>query len=556
MDFPENSSPALMEAQVANNKTELANLSVRDLFYKYIRFFPFFLLSVALALLIAFTYLRYAVQIYKAGGSMLIKSETNSRGGGDKVEDLIMGGNRTENIQSEIEILKSRPLMTRVVEKLDLQFSYTALGRIKDQNVYKQAPFLIEAFKIADSSAAFSMNIKFNSNNRFTINNETTVFGFDQVFENENGVFRLLKKTGPVAGAEYLLGWQPAERVAANLAGTVEVQPKVGGTGILLIGIEATNPYLAADIVNNLMVQYDSLTIEQNNFSTDQMLGFIDIRLNKLKGELDSLQNILLDYRQKNKLVNVETQSGNSFEKINAADQVINEQLMKLTVADMVGEYLRDKTNQYSKVPVPSSLGLEDITLNELVNEYNKAQLEKKALLESDIPPDNPAVKEAEGTIELQRQMVLENLKNISSSYNAVISNLKKRSASEQDELQALPYKMKELLDLDRQVSTKLALYSLLEGKREEGAISRASTISNSNIIDKASASTNPVKPDKRTIQIMAVLLGFALPALVIFLKEMVNDKVTTRFDVEKITQVPILGEIGHSFSDDTLVVN
>ena len=107
MDFAENSSPALMEAQVANNKTELANLSVRDLFYKYIRFFPFFLLSVALALLIAFTYLRYAVQIYKAGGSMLIKSETNSRGGGDKVEDLIMGGNRTENIQSEIEILKS-----------------------------------------------------------------------------------------------------------------------------------------------------------------------------------------------------------------------------------------------------------------------------------------------------------------------------------------------------------------------------------------------------------------------------------------------------------------
>ena len=73
---------------------------------------------------------------------------------------------------------------------------------------------------------------------------------------------------------------------------------------------------MAADIVNSLMIQYDSMTIEQNNFSTDQMLGFIDIRLYKLKGELDSLQNILLDYRQTNKLINVETQSGNSFEKI------------------------------------------------------------------------------------------------------------------------------------------------------------------------------------------------------------------------------------------------
>jgi len=556
MAFSENSSPVLLEAQGANNKTELANLSVRDLFYKYIRFFPFFLLSVALALLIAFTYLRYAAQIYSAGGSMLIKSETNTRGGGDKVEDLIMGGNRTENIQSEIEILKSRPLMTRVVKKLNLQFSYTAKGRIKDQNVYKQAPFSVQAFEIADSSRPFSMSIKFINGRQFHINNETNNFNFDQVFENRNGVFRLQKRVEPAAGSEYNLTWQPAERVAAGLAGNVQVQPKVGGTGILLISMEATNAYLAADIVNNLMVQYDSLTIEQSNFSTDQMLGFIDIRLNKLKGELDSLQNILLDYRQRNKLIDVEAQSGNSFEKIGAADQVINEQQMKLTVADMVDEYLRDKPNQYNKVPVPSSLGLEDITLNELVGGYNKAQLERKALLESDIPPDNPAVKEAEGAIELQRQMVLENLKNISSSYNAVISNFKRRTASEQTALQALPYKVKELVDLERQVTTKLALYSLLEGKREEGAISRASTISNSNIIDKASASTNPVKPDKKTIQIMAVLLGLALPALLIFLNEMLNDKVTTRFDVEKITQVPIMGEVGHSFSGNTLIVN
>jgi tyrosine-protein kinase Etk/Wzc len=556
MALPENSSATVIEEQVTANKSEVSNLSVRDLFYKYIRFFPFFILSVALALLIAFTYLRYASQVYSAGGSMLIKSESNSRQGSDKVEDIIMGSSRSENIQSEIEILKSRPLMTRVVNKLGLQFSYIAQGRIKDQNVYKQAPFFIHAFKIADSLRAFSLNIKFINGNRFHVNNEATVFEFDQVFENANGVFRLQKRVEAVAGAEYQLGWQPTEKVAAALTGDIKVLPKAGGTGILLINMEASNPYMAADIVNNLMVQYDSLTIEQNNFSTDQMLNFIDIRLNKLKGELDSIQEILLDYRQKNKLINVEIQSGNSFTKISAADQLINEQQMKLTVAEMVGDYLQDKQNQYNRVTVPSSLGLEDITLNELVTGYNKAQLARTALLESNIPSDNPAVKEAEGVIELQRQMVLENLKNIKSSFDKAIASLKGISNSEQNELQGLPYKMKELLDIDRQVTTKLALYSLLEGKREEGAISRASTISNSNIIDKATASTLPIKPDKRTIQIMAVLLGLALPALVIFLKEALNDKVTTRFDIEKVTQVPILGEIGHSFSGNTLVVN
>ncbi len=556
MSLSENSSTAAIEEQVAAiNKSELSNLSVRDLFYKYIRFFPFFILSVALALLIAFTYLRYAGQVYSAGGSMLIKSESKGRSS-DKVEDIIMGSNRSENIQSEIEILKSRPLMTRVVNKLGLQFSYIALGRIKDQNVYTQAPFYIHAFKIADSTRAFSMSIKFINKNQFHINNETTLFSFDQVFENTNGVFRLQKRSEPLPGTEFQLSWQPAERAAAGLAGNIKVLPKAGGTGILLISMEASNPYLAADIVNNLMVQYDSLTIEQNNFSTDQMLSFIDIRLNKLKGELDSIQEILLTYRQKNKLINIETQTGNSFAKISAADQIINEQQMKLTVADMVGDYLQDKKNEFNRVTVPSSLGLEDITLNELVSGYNKAQLSRTALLESNIPADNPAVKEAEAVIEQQRQMVLENLKNIKSSFSSAIASLKGLSNSEQSELQGLPYKMKELVDIERQVTTKLALYSLLEGKREEGAISRASTISNSNIIDRAAASTTPIKPDRRTIQLMAVLLGLALPALVIFLKEILNDKVTTRFDIEKVTQVPILGEIGHSFSGNALVVS
>lgn len=537
-------------------KNELGNLSLKDLFYKYIRFLPLFLLSLAIALLAAFAYLRYAKNIYSAGGSMLIKSESNESRP-DKVEDILMGNNRSQNIQSEIEILKSRPLLTRVVNKMNLLFSYTAKGRIKDQNVYKLAPFTIRALELKDSVKPFTLNIRFITENQFRVNNENTDFGFEQVFENRNGVFQVHRNNNPpVAGAEYEITWRPAEQVAGDIVRNLKVQPKAGGTGILLINLEATNPQLAADIVNNLMIQYDSMTIEQNNFSTDQMLTFIDGRLDKLKGELDSLQNIILNYRQKNNLINVETQSHGSFDKITLADQVMNEQMMRLTVAEIIDEYLRDEHNQFNKVTVPSSLGLEDLVLNELVSAYNKAQLDRQLLLESNIPPNNPAVKAAEALIEKQRQSVLENLKNIKASYNATILNLQSRSNTEQSELKTLPYKMKELVELERQVTTKLALYSLLEGKREEGAISRASTISNSKIIDKATPSSIPVKPNRRAIQIMAALIGLGLPAIGIFIAELLNDKVSTRYDIEKITAAPIMGEIGHSHSDNTLIVN
>jgi capsular exopolysaccharide synthesis family protein len=546
----------MIEDQVKIGKAELGNLSLKDLFYKYIRFLPLFILSVAFALLGAYTYLRYANQIYRAAGSMLIKSETNNNQS-DKVENILMGNNRAQNIQSEIEILKSRPLMARVVNKLNLQFGYTAKGRIKDQNVYKQAPFIIDALNISDSARAFSMKIKFNTNTQFRINNETHDFGFDQVFENKHGAFKLSKNgVQPIAGSEFTLTWQPVEDIAGRLARSVKVQPKAGGTGILLVDVEATNPVLAADIVNNLMVEYDSMTIQQNNFSTDQIIGFIDGRLDTLKRELNSIQANLLAYRQKNNLIDVETQSDVYFEKISAADNLVNEQQIKVGVVDIVEEYLKDKRNEFTKIVVPSSLGLEDATLNELVMGYNKSQLERQSLLESNIPINHPAVKELEALIEKQRESVLENLKNIKLSYLQGIANIQGKAGKEESQAQSLPFKMKEVIELERQVTTKLALYGLLESKREEAAISRASTISNSKIIDKASPSSVPVKPDKKMIQLLAIFIGLGLPTLVIFVAELLNDKVTTRFDIEKLTTTPIMGEIGHSHSQNVLIVN
>lgn len=543
------------EQQINSNKSELWNLSFKDLFYKYVRFLPLFLLSVAIALLIAFVYLRYSTRIYSAGGTMLIKNEQSSGRRDDKVEDILTGNNRSQNIQNDIEVLKSRPLMARVVKKLNLQFSYTAKGKIKDFNIYKQGPFIMEAFSITDSLGGFSLQIKFINDQQFRINNEPATFTTGDLFKNPHGVFRLVKRAPAVAGSEYTVDWKPAENVAASLAGGVKVQPKTPGTSILSISIQSTNAQMAADIVNNLMIEYDSMTVEQNNYSTDQMLGFIDDRLNILNLELDTLQLKFLKYKQDNNLFDVEKQVGEYFFKYTEADKTAIAEQFKLNVADDIDSYLKDKKNQYSKV-TPSAFGLEDITLNELVGLYNKMQLDRQALLDANVPVENPVIKEVEGQIEIIREKLLENLRTMRLSLNSTINTLKSRSGSEQSKLQSLPFKLKLYVEMERQINTKLALYNLLEGKREEAAIGRASTISNSKVIDGAGASNTPVKPNKRTIQILAILIGVGLPALIIFIGEILNDKISTRFDIEKLTQAPILGEIGHSFSVDTLIVS
>ncbi|HET6994431.1 MAG TPA: polysaccharide biosynthesis tyrosine autokinase, partial [Chitinophagaceae bacterium] len=469
--------------------------------------------------------------------------------------EILLGGNRTENIQNEIEVLRSRPLMLRVVKKLNLEFNYIAKGKIKDYNIYKQGPFIIEAFELMDTTQSFSQNIKFTNDHQFRVNNEATLFSVGQLYKNGKGVFRLIKQAPAVAGNEYTVTWVPSQSMAASLAGGVKVNPKTPGTSILSITLQNTNSQMAADIVNTLMIEYDSMTIEQNNYSNQQMLQFIKDRLSDMDVQLDTLKLKFLQYRQKHRLFNIDKQVDASLNKVIESDKASAEQQFKLEVATDINKYITDKQNQYSdKTPTP--LILEDPTLNLLIGQFNNLQLQRRALLDGNVPRSNPLIRETEGQIEQLRSKLIENLNNIRLSLASSINRLRGASGTEQRSLQALPYELKDYVELERKIETKQALYTLLEAKQAEVEIQMSSTPSNSKVIDQASASNVPVKPNRKTIQILAILVGIGLPALIIFIGEVLNDKISTRFDIERLTQAPILGEIGHSFADSTLIVS
>ncbi len=542
----------MQETIQQKNRSELWNLSLRDLFYKYVRFLPLFVLSVAIALFGAYVYLRYAVPIYRVGGSLIIKSDQNGSNRSDKFEDVFIN-DKTENIQNEIEILRSKPLMQRVVDSLHLQFTYYARGKIKTVNVYTSCPFRIKVISMTDSSRGFTLKIKFLNPNEFRLNNSDQKYAFGQPFKNASGTFSLVKDPfGDVSG-EYSLVWTPTVSIASVYAGSLIVNPKTPGTGIITINMLTTHPQMGADIINKLMQEYSLYTIEQKQEASDKILAFIDDRLDVTKKKLDSVKNNLVEFENRNHIIDVEKQTGNYFESISESDKFINEQNLELSKAESVSDYLRDKRNEYSKVP--ATLMLTDPTFVNLVGEYNKNQNDREQLLASNIPSENPSVKEVVSQIDNLRQRLLEGLKNIIGSMSSSIDAVRKKSQLSQAELQLIPSKQKELLALKQDVESIQGIFKYLQDKREETAITRASTISNSNIVDKSYPSSDPVKPNKRAIQILAVLLGLGIPAFYIFIKEILNDKVGTRFDIEKLTTTPILGEVGHSYSENVLVV-
>jgi capsular exopolysaccharide synthesis family protein len=548
-------STPVLEEKFIGERNETEGLSVKDMFFKYVRFLPVFILSLAAALFGAYVYLRYATPIYRASGSVLIKNNqtgNNNQSGDPKLNQLFLNQG-AQSIQNEIEVLKSKPLMGRVVDSLHLQLSYNAVGKIKSPNIYKQGPFLLTIFELTDSLKAFSLTIKFSSNNQFVVNSDKTHFEFGQLFKNRYGVFRLDRNPFVGVGKEYTVSWQPTALVAGSLAGGILVTPKPN-TGIVQISLETTNPVMSADVINQLMIEYGEQTKEEKNKEARQTLKFIDIRLDTLQNEIDDIQRIILNLRRKYNLVSPDGQMQNYLQNAADAEKGINEQRLQMNIAVMIEDYLTDKKNQFNTVPSP--LTLTDPAIGALVVQYNLSQLERKRLIESNVPVTNPLVKGQEEIIEKLRTSILQAVKNVKASQLITINSLKGTGGIAESELKQLPAQLKELADIQTRLKSKTDLYEFLMGRREETSISLASSTPDSKIIEQAYPLAIPVKPNKRSIQLLAILIGIGLPALFVFMMEVVNDKVSTRADIEKVTQAPVLGEIGHSYAEMSLVVN
>jgi tyrosine-protein kinase Etk/Wzc len=534
-------------------KSEKLGLTVKELLFKYVRFLPFIIISVAFALLGAYLYLRYTTLTYQSTGALVVKEDNGTGGGGgnDRFQQMFVMDNSI-NIKNEIEIIRSRQLLKRVIEDLNLNYTYIVKGKIKESNIYTASPIRLETFEIADSSTNFQLNIEVVDAKTFRLNADQKPLSFGQVFETDQGVFRLTRNPVASLSNEYKIIWAPTDHVASDLGSKLVVAPG-GAAGIIQIAFEATNADLAADFINQLMKEYQVATREDKNETNRRMIDFIDGRLKGVERELDSVTRKLLEYQRENNLINAESQSETYFSRIEAADEGMNVRRVEDNIAQMIDTYLRDQGNAYNLVP--SSLGLGDATLNTMISAYNVAQLERKSLIDANIPETNLAVKQQEDRIERLRVNILESLRNLRRAIAADIDRLQSTTLKTQAEIRLLPIKEQNLMEIKTQQLTKQSVYNLLLEKREQTAITLAGTISNMKVIEEARANTVPVKPNRKSTLMIAALIGLALPALFIFGSEMLNDKVNSRQDVEKLTTVPIVGEIGHSFEKEPLVV-
>ncbi|RYY98077.1 MAG: polysaccharide biosynthesis tyrosine autokinase [Chitinophagaceae bacterium] len=542
-----------MASQFQATRSDQTGFNPKEFLFKYLRFLPLFLLSLVLSLIVAFFYLRYTAPAFQSKGSLILTEDKRGASSNDKFDQLFVD-DRSKNINNEIEYLKSKALMTRVVEDLGINTTYYAKGKIKQLNVYKDAPFRFAVVKPTDSLASFELDIHFRDAASFSIGTDKQVYRIGEVFSRPEGSFRIDADPNLLGKSNYSVRWSPASRAALAIRSGLTVINKAGSSGILIITVESDNARMSADIVNQMMKEYQESTIQDKNTKTRQTLDFLNGRLAIVNRELDSITNVINNYKKANNLGDIEAQTSSFYSNADLTDDKLTEARLELNKLDIIDQYLKDTRNAYELVP--SSLGITDQTLNTLIAAYNTRQIERKTLVHNDnTPVGNPRVQLVQDQIEKLRLDIIETMGNVRKSYNAAYSQLIAKSSRLQNELRNLPAKEQLLRELERAQHSKEELFKFLNEKKEETAISLAATISNTRVLEKAETNRVPVRPTSGKVRGIALLIGLMIPLIFVLVLEILDDKITSRNDIERKTDATVLGEIGHAPDGDTLVV-
>lgn len=531
--------------------------SPKELVLKYIRYLPWVLLSVAVMLTLAWVKLRYSTPLYNVSGKLLVKDQNPYGNSAEKFGNIFGLPESDNNLNNEIEVIRSRSMAGRVVKALGAQKQYAIKGKVLTSLAHEEdLPFSWELERVTDSNRNFAVLITIKNNTQFQLNESPELYNFGQQIKLEEATFRLIPNENITFYtqelSQFYLTWATVESMSNQYSGSISVNQSEGAT-VLNLSYATPTTKIGLDVVNQYMLEYQKLGMEEKKQIAINTLQFIDDQLDTLQRELGGVERNLQKYREDNRVYNPELQAANSFSSIAENQRISTEQGVKIKVVDYLRRYLSDPNNDFRLVP--SNLGIDEPSLVQQVAAFNQLQLQRETALKT-TTAENPMIQNITASLTRLRQDILQNLENVRNSYQLSFNELNRISRQAESNIRSIPVKEKQLLEVTRRQAILQELYSFLLQKKLETAISSASTISDITILEPAKASGVPVSPNRRSIYTIALFLGLALPVGIIFLIEYLNDKISSRNDIERVTETPILGEIGHVEDAQTLVLS
>ncbi|RKN00255.1 polysaccharide biosynthesis tyrosine autokinase [Aquimarina sp. AD10] len=538
---------------------------LRGMLVPYLKKWYWFALCIAIFVSLAYMKIRYTIPQYNVSSTIMIAQDESVTGSElAAFKDLGLLQNAQESkLENEIQVLKSRTLITNIVNDLKLNVRYFSEGRILEVENYPKSlieiNFLSHDSIVHTKSATF--NVRINSSTSFTFLDKEGTKLSDHSFGNtvttnigDVVITPSVDNLDTHSGKVIKIVVTPVKFVVEAYRNKLAVFPARGSS---IVGISLNDPVRekAKDIINNLVDEYNIATVESKKQISARTANFINERLDLISGDLSEVDDEAAGYKSKFGLtsdVDAQTQRVADIDSRNV--QEIAQLSTQINLIESMRRFVLSQDGRYDLIP--ANLGFADASITNTVTRYNGLTLQRKRLLKTS-SEQNPVVVNIDQQIDGLRQVLIGSLNSLKSSIDIRLKSLRTQDQYFSGKLYNAPIREKDLRVIEREQTIKEQLYLYLLQKREEAELTSHITVSSARVIDRASTlNSYPVSPNKKIIYAGALFLGFILPFMTIYLSDLLNVKISSREDLEKVLSMPIIGSIPKVKAKNKIIIS
>lgn len=550
--------------EALSNSADETGQNIREQIENYLLHWKWFVFCALIFLLGAFFYLRYSVPLYSASTTIMIKDE---RKGGIQSElsafsDLGVAAGAKNNIDNEIEVLKSRTLAEKTIKILNLNVVYATQGLIKSVECYKDCPIKCNFIEVNANFYDINRNYVFNSvgNDKFEILNVAGkiygTFNYDEVIVIDKNKLIVTKNNYffKASNEQYSVNVKinKLRNIVQGFAGRMTIIPLGKNTTLCEVTIIDPIKNRAEDYLNNLIELYNKDAIEDKNYISRKTVDFIDNRIKLITQELGDVENGEEGFKEEYRVTDIAAEGAIYLQSASDLEKQLIESGTQLQIVNSLADFIKTAAKDDL---LPSNIIPNDLSSGSQIGEYNNLILDRNRIVKEG-SSKSPILINFEQKIANLKESIKESLSRNKVALNIKINEIKRQINLVGGKINSIPRQSRLLRNIERQQQIKEALYLYLLQKREETAITLAVTAPNAKVIDVAFSTAAPVFPKPIMIYIIALALGLIIPFLILYVSQLLDTKIKSRIDIERKTTIPYIGDIPRAKNDKEIITN
>lgn len=522
----------------------LEGIDPRQLFKRLVANWYWFVLSLAIFVGVGIFINKTTVPQYSAKTVLFVKEEASEQGINSFLFNKKLGA-AGRNFSNEFILLKSKPLVSQVLQKLPFEISYLQEGYFQNRELYKNSPIKVETY---ESIPGIPYNELFTcrrvSDSTFAIIREEQEhrFPFGEIVELEGFAFKI-SLVDPVRkpfaeGAEILFQIHPFSELVDAYRSRLQINLATDESTILVLSMEGTSPAKLVDFLNTLTTEIIRSDLLEKNTASGRTIDFIDHQISMNGDSLKTIERELQSFKNQNAALDLSIEGKQVFNNM----QELEKEKAGILIASKYFEYLEDylEDDSEEKILVPASLQIEDEFLSGQVDKLVDLQLRIANFKQT----KNPNYLKTKREIEDVKNNIASSVKNLKATNEIRMEDIEKRLKLFSSTLQRMPAAERKLGNIERNRELNESIYLLLMQKKLEAAISAASNDSDFKLINEAEVSGYPISPKPFRNLMIGILSGLVFPFIVLLIREFLNNKIESSEQISDIPNLKLISRI------------